>query len=83
MISESQANIFKKLYTQTANQNHVRVWVKESLTHQQASPIIARIIKLDRNLSLSDPEKWIEIQSWGRAQVKELGYQEKEFNKAL
>ena len=82
-ISESQANIFKRLYTQTVNQNHVKEWTWKNLEHKQASPIIARIIKLNYDMSKKQPDTFVEIQNWGREEVKKLGYVEPQFNKAI
>lgn len=82
MISEAQAKIFRKLYVQTKNQDHVQKWTREHLTHAQASPIIARIIKLTYAM-LNQPDVYMEIQTWGREEVKKLGYEEPQFNKSV
>jgi len=83
MITDSQSHIFKRLYVRTANQEHIKKWALENLTHQQASPIISKIIKLTYDMAKKQPDTFVEIQNWGREQVKALGYEEPQISKSL
>lgn len=82
MITEAQAKVFRKLYVKTVNQDHVEAWAR-NLEHKQASPIIGKIRVLKRDLALSDPDTFTEIQNWGREQIKKLGYIERPTNPSL
>lgn len=82
MLSENQAKVFRKLYVKTANQDHVEKWAK-NLGGAQASPIIGRIIKLNYNMATSRPGQFTQIQTWGRDEIKKLGYEEPQFNRSV
>jgi hypothetical protein len=75
--------IGKKLYTKEKNQEHCTKWIETHLSKQQASDIIQRVIKLKYDLAMSNAREFERIQEWGRAKVKEHGYQEPEINPSL
>lgn len=82
MLTDNQAKVFRKLYVKTVNQDHIEKWAK-GLEAKDASPIIGRIIKLNYAMATSRPGQFTQLQTWGRDEIKKLGYEEPQFNKSI
>ena len=81
--TEKQAELIGiKLYTQAKNQKHCEAWAK-TISKDNASIILARVLKLNRDMALNRPGQYTEIQNWGREQAKAMGYVEPQLNKSV
>lgn len=83
-ITPKQAELIgKKCYIRTANQKHCEGWCLGSLTGDQASKILRRVLTVNYDMCMKNPDETSAITQWGRDELKKLGYEEPQFNKSL
>lgn len=83
-ITLAQAKtIGAKLYVREVNQKHLERWCLDNISKEQAHRILNVICKLKYDLAMNNPEEFTKIQTWGRDEVKKLGYQEPQVSKSI